>query len=163
MKQEDTDEIGLPNLVDKYLERPPDTNFKAMYLATFASEYRFISNNSANNEQEMDDKENPSAFLGDDLGIAKKRTNRCAIIRYPRVRIQKDREKCYHGIMLLYLPFTNKNFKTNCFHTFGDYFLHGSCGDTPVHEVVKANMLQYEPLAKDIDNIWEQLQSSNNQ
>ncbi|KAJ8026271.1 hypothetical protein HOLleu_34067 [Holothuria leucospilota] len=154
MKQEDTNGIWLPNLVDKYLERPLDINFKSMCLATFASEYQFISNNSANNEQ---------PFLGNDLGIAKKRTKRSAIIRYPRVRIQKDREKYYHGIMLLYLPFTNKNFKPNCFHTFEDYFLHGSYGDTPVHENVKVNMLQYEPLAKDIDNIWEQLQSTTNQ
>lgn len=161
MKQEDINEIWLPNLVDKYVEQPLDAEFTAMCLAKFASEYRFISNSSTNNEQ-INEMENPSIILDKDLEIAKKHTKKCGIIRYQRIRIQKDMEK-YHAIMFLYLPFTTKNFKPNTFHTFEDCFLNGSYGDTPVHEVVKTNMLQHDPLAKDIDNSWEQLQSNTNQ
>ena len=161
MKQ-DTNEIWLPNIVDKYLQRPLNTTFKSMCLATFASEYRFISQSSPL-EQDMNDTEHGTTTLGNDHGTAKKRMKNSAIIRYPRVRIQKDREKYYQSIMLLYLPITKRDFKPSSFLTFEDYFLRGSYCDTHIQEVVKNNMLRYEPLAKDIDDLWEQLQSSTNQ
>ena len=160
--KEDTDAIWLPNIVDKYLQRPVNEQFRSMCLATFASEYRFISEGSQN-EQQIDDIDDNTNQLGNALGTAKKRLKRCAVIRYPKVRIQQDSEKYYQSIMHLYLPFTVKNFKPQEYHTYEDYFLHGLYDNTPIHEVVAKNMLLYEPLAKDIDNLWEHFHSSSNQ
>ncbi|KAJ8027670.1 ATP-dependent DNA helicase PIF1 [Holothuria leucospilota] len=148
-KQEDTDEIWMPNMIDKYLGRPKE--LANICLATFASEYRYIG--QQNNATD-------SISLTTGLGTIKKRLHKPAIIRYPKVKIQKDREKYYSTILRLYLPFTVEEFKPSTYDTFESYFLQGSYNGKFVREIVAANMQKYEPLAKELDNLWENLQEN---
>ncbi|KAJ8030338.1 ATP-dependent DNA helicase RRM3 [Holothuria leucospilota] len=148
-KQEDTDEIWMPNMIDKYLGRPKE--LANICLATFASEYRYIG--QQNNATD-------SISIPTGLGTIKKRLNKPAIIRYPKVKIQKDREKYYSTILRLYLPFTVEEFKPSTYDTFQSYFLQGSYTGKFVREIVAASMQKYEPLAKELDNLWENLQGN---
>lgn len=160
-REEDSEEVWLPNLIDKYLQRPLNDTFRAMCLATFASDYRYLSTTQPREKRNSHTTDN-TANLGNGLGSFNKRAKKSAVIRYPKVRIQYDREKYNFSIMRLYLPFTKTHFRPPEYSTYEDYFLNGMYGDTPVHEIVAKNMKHYKPLAKDIDNLWEQLQSCTN-
>ncbi|KAJ8019387.1 hypothetical protein HOLleu_42048 [Holothuria leucospilota] len=134
-REEDSEEVWLPNLIDKYLQRPLNDTFRTMCLATFASDYRYSSTTQPREKRNSHTTDN-TANLGNGLGSVKKRAKKSAVIRYPRVRIQYDREKYYYSIMRLYLPFTKTHFRPPEYSTYEDYFLNGMYGDTPVHEIV---------------------------
>lgn len=127
-REEDTDEIWMPNINDRYLERP--TELTNICLATFASEYRFVGKDNVKN----------TVPLSNGLGTMKKRLKKPAIIRYPKVKMQKDREKFYSNIMRLYLPHTVEEFKPASFDTFENYFLHGHFRGDPIKDIVAKNM-----------------------
>lgn len=151
-KQEDTDNIWLSNLVDKYLQRPKQ--LQSICLATFASEYRYAGQHSTSEQ---------ALTLGNNLGTVIKRTNKHAIIRYPKVRIQKDTEKYYSNLIRLYLPTTQKELTPGTYTTFENYFLHASYNGTPVKEVIANNMRHFEPLAVELETLWESMQANPNQ
>ncbi|KAJ8050356.1 hypothetical protein HOLleu_03530 [Holothuria leucospilota] len=148
-KQENTDEILMPKMIDKYLGRPKE--LANICLATFASECRYIG-------QQNNATDSISLITG--LDTIEKRLNKPAIIRYPKVKIQKDREKYYSSILRLYLPFTVEEFKPTTYDTFESYFLQGSYNGKFVREIVSANMQKYEPLAKELENLSENLQEN---
>lgn len=151
-KQEDTDNIWLSNLVDKYLERPEQ--LRDICLATFASEYRYAGQHSTSKH---------ALTLGNGLGTIIKRTNKDAIIRYPKVRIQKDTEKYYSNLIRLYSPTRQKELTPGIYTSFENYFLHASYNGTPVKEVIANNMRHFEPLAVELEMLWESMQANPNQ
>ena len=112
-------DIWMTSLVDRYKNRPKNTEFENMCLAQFCSEYRVLYGSEAGNVSRH---ENVSV-LQNGLGRVQKRTrSKPAVVRYPRFSETRTPEKFYHSILQLFLPHRcDKQLNPKQFETFEDF------------------------------------------
>ena len=89
------EDIWMPNIVDKYVNRPDKKLFDGMCLAQFASEYRMLSSAIGKDCIKL------KSCMG---YIKKKQKDRFAVIRYLKPRLTET-EKYFAVMLRLYLPF----------------------------------------------------------
>ncbi|KAJ8034442.1 ATP-dependent DNA helicase PIF1 [Holothuria leucospilota] len=157
-KENDATDIWLPSISDKYLSRPHSHPFTLMCLATFVSQYRSVSDSQVCNKK-CNSTSQPIK-LRNDQGYIVRRIGKCAVIRYARIKQQKDQEKYYQSILRLYLPHFEIDFKPTSFKTYEEYFLNGNFNGMPVCQVVAENMQQYETLSQHMDDVLEEMKSN---
>ena len=175
--KDSTEEVWMTNLLDKYYGKPKTTKFSQMCLAKFASQFRFKSSKCADrstHDQSDEDEESEAntrrkynlEYHGRDLGIAIERIGKPAIIRYPKIKLEKDPEKYYMNILRMYLPHTDIELKPDEYDSYASYYHNGSVttqeGVKSVKEIVTDNMKQYEPINDKIDDAWIQMQNADN-
>jgi len=92
------------------------------------------------------------------MGFIKKRTDKQAVVRYPRFQVDKDPARYYANALCLFLPHRN-NLKPQNFDLFEDYFKNGIIGGSNrrVSEIVMENMGKYEKLKENLDEAWEEM------
>ena len=175
--KDSTEDVWMTNLLDKYYGKPTITKFNQMCLAKFASNFRFQSSKTVDRStyDESDEEENNESDTckkyslqnhGRDLGIAIERKGKPAIIRYPKIKLEKDPEKYYMNILRMYLPHTDIQLKPHDYDSYASYYHSGSIttqeGVKSVKEIVTDNMKQYEPINDKIDHAWIQMQNADN-
>ena len=86
-----------------------------------------------------------------------------AVIRYPRVSVAKDSERYHMNMLRLYLPHRRKHIKPARYEKYEDYHLNGYItinGERArIKDIVKENMVDFEPKTDDIDQAWEALRN----
>ncbi|KAK3101585.1 hypothetical protein FSP39_004665 [Pinctada imbricata] len=102
---EDTEEIWILNVIDRYEARPNIQEFEQMCLAVFCSVFRVLS------KSQVPKKQNVNVFkLRNDKGFIQRRVRSDhAVIRYPPTSISRDPEKHYRNILQLFLPYWTQN------------------------------------------------------
>ncbi|KAK3100749.1 hypothetical protein FSP39_024640 [Pinctada imbricata] len=161
MKDDDTD-IFVPNIIDKYAARP--AKLEKMCLAEFSSIY--VSGKKKSKDEIIDENDdvhtNEQIKLKDNLGILCKRKTPFVLRDYP-VSKERDSEKFFHRLLLLYLPFRDESeledsesFKTKfsvCQHTMEKNIKKFE----PYLDEVQAATEDMEQLDIDVEEIWERL------
>ncbi|XP_042610591.1 uncharacterized protein LOC122144028 [Cyprinus carpio] len=144
-----SEDIWMTSFVDRYKNRPNQTAFDNMCLATFASEYRiaYHGTSSANKIK-----------LKNNLGFIVKRTRtQPAIARFARFSVTKSPEKFYQSLLQLFLPYrVDSQLKPVGFNNFEQFYREGevflSNGSVHlVHTVVNANRALFEKDADMLD------------
>ncbi|XP_062283095.1 uncharacterized protein LOC133987667 [Scomber scombrus] len=150
-----THNIWMKGLVDRYLNRPNDSTFNNMCIATFASEYRILSKNEhCKNRIQL---QNDCGF------VAKRSKTEPAVIRYARFSETKATELFYHSILQLFLPYRcEEQLKPTKYDTYEDFYKHAHVGlgeDTlhSVKELVDGNRKQFEVNADELDDIQDRI------
>ena len=150
---DDTENVWMTNIVDRYKVRPLLPIFTDMCLAKFASEYRVIYSETSPN--------NPNVFhLQSNMGVIQKRTRSSpAVIRYAKFSVTRDAEIYYKTILKLYLPFRKENqLKPKDFETFEMFFRSGHVklsDENVLHKVcdiVNANKQHFEKNSNEIEH-----------
>ncbi|KAK3088416.1 hypothetical protein FSP39_018892 [Pinctada imbricata] len=102
---EDTEQIWMLNVVDRYIARPNMQEFEQMCLAVFCSVFRVLS------KSQVPNKPNDNVFkLRDEKGYIQRRVRSDhAVIRYPPTNISREPEKHYRNILQLFLPYRTEN------------------------------------------------------
>ena len=193
MLQNNADEDDNPwqnTHIDKYISRPNNTEFNNMCMATFFSQYHYISTDYNKDEEDTDQSDDDELavsqipqtnrskvknkqslgspdchILQNNRGKVKKRKqNKPAIIRYPRVSIKRDRERYFMNMLRLYLPHRTENLKPDTFKTFEAYYQKGyktvNNEKILVKEIVEQNKTEFEPETENLDNAWQALEQS---
>lgn len=115
--QGNSNDIWLPNILDKYLARPKTPQYCDMCLASFASEHTIQKSSSINDS---------TVSLDNELGYLKQRCNKKrAVIRYNKTRMETDPEKYYYGLLRLYFPHTQRELRTDTNLTYEEFFMSG--------------------------------------
>ena len=82
-----------------------------------------------------------------------------AVILYPRVSVAKDSERYHMNMLRLYLPHRRKHIKPARYEKYEDYHLNGYItinGERArIKDIVKENIVDFEPKTDDIDQAWE--------
>ncbi|KAK3098765.1 hypothetical protein FSP39_022868 [Pinctada imbricata] len=163
MKDDDTD-IFVPNIIDKYVARP--AKLEKMCLAEFSSIYVSGKKKAKDNDGTIDENDdvhtNEQIKLKDNLGILCRRKTPFVLRDYP-VSKERDSEKFFHRLLLLYLPFRDESeledsesFKTKfsvCQHTIEKNINKFE----PYLDEVQAATEDMEQLDIDVEEIWERL------
>ncbi|XP_042269742.1 uncharacterized protein LOC121898666 isoform X1 [Thunnus maccoyii] len=146
-----SEDVWMTSFVDRYKNRPNDSVFNDMCMATFASEYRVLSKN---------EKSQASIKLKNDCGFITKRTRTDpAVVRYARFSETKNPELFYQSIMQLFLPYrADVQLKPPNCETFAQFYENGhvrfSDGSRhPVKSVVDLNRSHFEIKADELDEI----------
>ena len=193
MLQNNADECDDPwqnTHIDKYICRPNNMEFNNMCMATFFSQYHYMSTNSNGDEDTDagDDVDEPTVcqisqtnrskvknkqndeptdchmLLNKKGKVKKRKQNKPAIIRYPRVSIKKDRERYFMNMLRLYLPHRTENLKPDNFKTFESYYQKGykivNKEKMPVKEIIAQNMAEFEPETENLDDAWQALEQA---
>ena len=167
--QERSEQVFQDTQIDKYIARPDTAEFNNMCMATFFSQYHMTSTNTGSidlgDEDETDDEVNNAGHvehyvLQKNRGhIKKRKQNKPAIIRYPRVSVKKDSEKYHMNMLRLYLPHRTEKLKPDKYSTYESYHLTGyqkiNNHKVRVSEIVQQNMKEFEPETGQLDNAWE--------
>ncbi|XP_042265880.1 uncharacterized protein LOC121896203 [Thunnus maccoyii] len=146
-----SEDIWMTSFVDRYKNRPNDSVFNDMCMATFASEYRVLSKNQ---------KSQACIKLKNDCGFITKRTRtEPAVVRYVRFSETKNPELFYQSIMQLFLPYrADVQLKPPNCETFAQFYKNGhvrfSDGSRhSVKSVVDLNRSHFEIKADELDEI----------
>ena len=147
----DSDQIWMPNIVDRYLNRPKTSAMNELCLATFGSEYRVLSKTEA--------KKNSANMikLNNNYGTIMKRTRtKPAIIRYAKFSKETEPEKHYQSILQLFLPYyENRELKPAEFDTYEMFYHNGETfiNNKPikVKEIIEHNRRIYDKMGKEIE------------
>ncbi|XP_073323364.1 uncharacterized protein [Pagrus major] len=147
-----TDEdMWMRNIVDRYKNRPKNSTFNDMCLATFASEYRVLSKNETCVNR---------VKLNNNCGFVVKRTrSQPGVVRYVRFSETKNPELFHLSILQLFLPYCKDGqLKPPGFETFEQFYSHGHVrlGDKLLHSVkalVDQNRCKFERDADKLDYI----------
>ncbi|XP_059198565.1 uncharacterized protein LOC131978809 [Centropristis striata] len=153
-----TDEdMWMRSIVDRYKNRPKDSTFNDVCLATFGSEYRVLSKN----ERPVN-----RVKLDNNCGFVVKRTRtQPAVVRYVRFSETKNPELFYRSILQLFLPYRKDGqLKPAGFETFEQFYSDGHVrlGDGLLHSVkavVDLNRLKFERDADELDDIQNSISS----
>lgn len=147
----DSEDIWFSNIVDKYYARPKTNQYSNMWLALFAAQHHIKRTST-----------NTSISLDDHHGFIQKRIKKLAVIRYNRIKMEADPEKNYYGILKLYFPHTQKEFRTDPNETYQTFFQTGIVQDiyglNRVKDIVQTNMQKFERSATDLDNALNTMQ-----
>ena len=155
--------IWADNIVDQYKLRPIEDIFTDMSLAEFAADYtkNISCGATANNDDSGTPKEPKSGktFKLKNGKSIRKRKKR-AIIRYYKVRQEKDSERYYKNMMRLYLPHTKLD-KPMEYETYEEWFHKGiykfkDGSIQNISDVVHSNMEIFEKCAPLMEECWEQ-------
>ncbi|XP_058494640.1 uncharacterized protein LOC131465769 [Solea solea] len=154
-----TSDMWMTSLVERYKNRPNDSTFNNMCIATFASEYRILTKNQKS--------KNPIK-LNNNCGFVTKRTRtQPAVVRYMRVSETKNSELFHMSILQLFLPYrVDEQLKPPNFESFelfyGDGHVRLSDGSLQsVKSVVDQNRGRFEKIDSAIlTNIQESVDLS---
>ncbi|XP_034553964.1 uncharacterized protein LOC117823040 isoform X1 [Notolabrus celidotus] len=153
-----SEDMWMTSLVDRYRNRPDDSEFEDMCLATFASEYRVLSKN---------EKSQNRVKLKKDFGFVSKRTrSQPAVVRYARFSETKNPESFFQSILQLFLPHrVDRQLKPQNCETFEDFYKNGhvrfSDGSRhSVKSVVDMNRSRFEMEADKLDDIQHEVDSN---
>ncbi|XP_061601162.1 uncharacterized protein LOC133463585 [Cololabis saira] len=149
------DDIWMTSLVDRYKNRPSDSTFDNMCIATFASEYRVLSKNEHCKDRIQ---------LNNDCGfIVKRSRTKPAVVRYARFSPTKSPELFHQSILQLFLPYrADEQLKPHNFDSFSQFYEHGIVRFSDglqhlVKDIVDINRNQFEIDADEIDSIRERI------
>ena len=158
----DKDQIWMPNIEDKYVNRPQTNEMNELCLATFVSEYRILS------KAEAQKKSINIVQLNNNFGAIMKRTRtKPAIIRYAKFSKETKPEEHYQSILQLFLPYYEKcELKPEQFDTYETYYHNGEIiinnRVIKVKELVDRNQSIYDKMGKKIDENLEKIVNDNN-
>lgn len=109
------EDMWMTSYVDRYKNRPNDSVFNDMCLATFVSEYRVLSKN---------EKSQTPVKLNNNCGFITKRTRtQPAVVCYVRVSETKNSELFYQSILQLFLLYRlDLQLKPPNFETFEQFY-----------------------------------------
>ncbi|XP_076870505.1 uncharacterized protein LOC143521483 isoform X1 [Brachyhypopomus gauderio] len=154
---EDSENIWMNSITDRYKGRPKTKDFEEMCLATFASEYRVLSKSEMSSPNIVK--------LDRSLGFVKKRSRtEPAVIRYARFSPTKNPAKYYESILELFLPhYSISQLKPPTFQTHQEFYEGGfvKYSDNElvsVKLIVDTNMSKFEKEADSIDQAQEDLE-----
>ncbi|XP_035813472.2 uncharacterized protein LOC118471686 [Amphiprion ocellaris] len=154
-----SDHIWMNNIVDRYKNRPDDSNFSDMCMAVFASEYCILSKN---------EKSQTRVTLKNKCGFVMKRTRtKPAVVRYMRFSETKKPEAFYQSNLQLFNPYrVDAELKLPSCETFEQFYKNGnvrfSDGSThSVKSVVDDNRSKFEIQAEELDNIQNAVDINN--
>ncbi|XP_062567225.1 uncharacterized protein LOC134229488 [Saccostrea cucullata] len=119
---DDEDDIWMTNILERYENRPDKSEFHAMCLAEFCSEFRVLA------KSQVPKNMNNNVFeLQNEKGYVQRRTRtKAAVIRYPRFNAEKTPEKYYQSLLQLFLPYwTEMQLKPPGFDLFKDFYETG--------------------------------------
>ncbi|XP_062598312.1 uncharacterized protein LOC134259730, partial [Saccostrea cucullata] len=119
---DDEDDIWMTNILERYENRPDKSEFHAMCLAEFCSEFRVLA------KSQVPKNWNNNVFkLQNEKGYVQRRTRtKAAVIRYPRFNAEKTPEKYYQSLLQLFLPYwTEMQLKPPGFDLFKDFYETG--------------------------------------
>ncbi len=139
--------------------RPENDIFTDMSLAEFAADYTKNTNYGAKaNDDSQEPKDGKVVKLKNGKSIRKRKKR--AIIRYYKVRQDRDSERYFKNMMRLYLPHTKLDKPVWC-ETFEEWFHKGiykfKDGSTQsICGVVHQNMETFEKCAPLMEECWEQ-------
>ncbi|XP_058472555.1 uncharacterized protein LOC131445864 [Solea solea] len=150
-----TEEMWMTSLVDRYKNRPNDSIFNDMCIATFASEYRVLSKNE-NCKTKI--------ALSNNCGFVTKRVRtEPAVVRYARFSVTKNPELFHLSRLQLFMPYrVDEQLKPEGFETFQQFYNNGNvvlC-DGSVHQVktvVDDNRSRFEVDADMLDDIQNRI------
>uniref|UniRef100_A0AAR2LLI3 ATP-dependent DNA helicase n=1 Tax=Pygocentrus nattereri TaxID=42514 RepID=A0AAR2LLI3_PYGNA len=146
----------MHSISDRCKGRPKTPEFVEMCLATFASEYRALSQSESSSTD--------CIKLEKRLGFIKKRSHTdAAVVRYARFSPTKNPEKYYQSILQLFLPhYSHDHLKPNNFHSYKDFYETGfvkfSNELLAVKSIVDSNMARFEKEADSIHEAEEDLE-----
>ena len=152
----------MPNIIDRYLNRPKTFAMNELCLATFGSEYRVLSKTEAQRNSDNMIK------LNNNYGTILKRTRtKPAIIRYAKFSKETEPEKHYQSQLQLFLPYyENCELKPDEFDTYEMYYHHGEATinnkQIKVKEIVERNRSIYDKMGKEIEENLEKIIKDNN-
>ncbi|KAK3105150.1 hypothetical protein FSP39_018213 [Pinctada imbricata] len=132
---DDTEQIWMLNVIDRYIARPNMQEFEQMCLAVFCSVFRVLSKSQVPNKQ------NENVFkLRDEKGYIQRRVRSDhAVIRYPPTNISREPEKHYRSILQLFLPYwTESQLKPSEFDLYQSFYETGCVkfkDDSSLHKV----------------------------
>ncbi|XP_076836836.1 uncharacterized protein LOC143482374 [Brachyhypopomus gauderio] len=154
---EDSENIWMNSITDRYKGRPKSKDFEEMCLATFASEYRVLSKSETSSPN--------TVKLDEGLGFVMKRSRtEPAVIRYARFSPTKNPAKYYESILQLFLPhYSISQLKPPTFQTHQEFYEGGfvKYSDNElvsVKAIVDTNMSKFEKEADSIDQAKEDLE-----
>ncbi|XP_049618013.1 uncharacterized protein [Syngnathus scovelli] len=158
-KTQESHEVWMTGLPDKYKCRPQTKDFEVMCLADFASTCRIVYGKQVKGKNVL--------RLLNDMGFVQKRKEKPAVIKYCKFSEQKNPEEYYCSLLKLYLPH-----RANCqlksercpsyqlFHDHACVQLPYSDSVERVCEIVKRNRERYEKHSKDIDDAIQEVEES---
>ncbi|XP_049586415.1 uncharacterized protein [Syngnathus scovelli] len=158
-KTQESHEVWMTGLPDKYKCRPQTEEFEVMCLADFASTCRIVYGKQVKGKNVLP--------LLNDMGFVQKRTEKPAVIKYCKYSEQKNPEEYYCALLKLYLPHRAdcqlKSERCPAYQLFHDH----ACVQLPyndsverVCEIVKRNRERYEKHSRDIDNAIQEVEDS---
>ncbi|KAM9812015.1 uncharacterized protein ACBT44_011392 isoform 3-T12 [Syngnathus typhle] len=158
-KTQDSHEVWMTGLPDKYKCRPQTEEFEVMCLADFASRCRIVYGKQVKGKNVL--------RLLNDMGFVQKRTEKPAVIKYCKFSEQKNPEEYHRTLLKLYLPHrADCQLKSERFPT-SQLFHEHACVQLPyadhverVSEIVKRNRKTYERHSGDIDDAIRELEES---
>ncbi|XP_047245588.1 uncharacterized protein LOC124882907 isoform X2 [Girardinichthys multiradiatus] len=156
---DDSWNIWMTSLSDKYKCRPETPEFEEMSLADFAALCRFVS--GPNEGKDVLPLLNQLGF------VQKRKNNKPAIIRYYHCSEEKDPEQYYCRLMRLYLPHrSEQELKPPRFQTYQSFYNFGwvqrLCSDDceTVKSIVKRNKDKYEKNSDEIESAMEEYEQN---
>ncbi|XP_077385098.1 uncharacterized protein LOC144023466 [Festucalex cinctus] len=158
-KTQESVDVWMTGLPEKYKCRPQTDEFEAMCLADFASTCRVVYGKQAKSK-------NVFALLND-MGFVQKRTGKPAVIKYCKFSQEKNPEEFYCALLKLYLPhradcqLKSPRFPTyQLFHNSAYVRLPAAEFPELVHDIVNRNRERYEKHSKDIDRAIQEVEDS---
>ncbi|XP_038132696.1 uncharacterized protein LOC119777756 isoform X2 [Cyprinodon tularosa] len=156
---DDSWNIWMTGLGDKYKSRPETPEYEKMSLADFAALCRFVS--GPNEGKDV-------LPLLNQLGFVQRRKNeKPAIIRYYHCSEEKEPEQYYGRLMRLYLPHRSElELKPPRFETYLSFYnagwvrLPGSAQCESVKSIVQRNKEKYEKNSDEIQSAVEEFEQS---
>ncbi|KAM9770918.1 uncharacterized protein ACBT44_004668 [Syngnathus typhle] len=158
-KTQESHEVWMTGLPEKYKSRPQTEEFEVMCLADFASMCRIVYGKQAKGKNVLP--------LLNDMGFVQKRTEKHAVIKYCKYSEQKNPEEYYCSLLKLYLPHRAdcqlKSERCPSYQLFHD----NACVQLPyndsverVCQIVRRNRERYEKYSRDIDNAIQEVEES---
>ncbi|XP_024116598.1 uncharacterized protein LOC112138269 [Oryzias melastigma] len=152
--------IWMTSLTDKYKARPETPEFEEMCLADFASTCRIVYGKQTNGKGVLP--------LLNEMGFVQKRTSdKPAVIRYHRCSKEKNPEQYFGTMIKLYLPYRSDcELKSQHFPTYESFYecgtvrLPGSEYSDYVKNIVKENRDKYEKNSEEIDEALEEYEEN---
>lgn len=155
---DDDDEIWMTNIVERYENRPNNSDFNNMCLAEFCSNYRVLA------KSQVPKGKNENVFeLQNSKGFVQKRTRtKEAVVRYPRFNAEKTSEKYYQSQLQLFLPYRNQTqLKPKGFEMYQSFYengyvkLHDKRYLQSVKDIVLSNHARYAANENAIEKAHE--------
>ncbi|KAM9771032.1 uncharacterized protein ACBT44_004625 isoform 5-T6 [Syngnathus typhle] len=158
-KTQESHEVWMTGLPDKYKSRPQTKDFEVMCLADFASTCRIVYGKQVKGKNVLP--------LLNDMGFVQKRKEKAAVIKYCKFSEQKNPEEYYCSLLKLYLPHrANCQLKSERCPSYQLFHDH-ACVQLPyndsverVCEIVNRNRERYEKHSKDIDDAIQEVEES---
>ena len=153
----DDQNIYMPNLADKYFDRPLDPDFD-ICMAEFASDYEIFSG-----KKHIEKPKTPIKYLKNLNFTVKKRYGRCAIIRFPYFNRDTDSENYFENLLSLYLPIRSRDELKKPYQLFyevGDIYDNILQCIRKVKDVVSENRKKYEAnyeIAAEIEGLFDEM------